>query len=77
VSCLNSSFVFSEVELEYREWIGTVSSWPPSFEYRDMEAVGKDLSRRLRDPKGEYKCDLIIALTHSRYVYYSFQDIGV
>jgi hypothetical protein len=33
-----------------------------------MEVVGRDLSTRLRDPEGEYKCDLIIALTHSRYV---------
>jgi hypothetical protein len=49
-----------------REWIGTVSSWPQNFEYRDMAIVGKDLSRRLRDPNGEYKCDFIIALTHAR-----------
>jgi hypothetical protein len=34
--------------------------------HKDMAEVGKDLSKRLRDPEGEYKCDLIIALTHSR-----------
>ena len=50
----------------FREWIGTVPSWPSHFEHRDMEEVGRDLSSRLRDPEGEIKCDLIIALTHSR-----------
>jgi 5'-nucleotidase len=49
-----------------REWIETVSSWPPNFEYREMGQVGKELSERLRDPAGDAKCDLIIALTHSR-----------
>lgn len=52
----------------YREWIGTVSAWPENFEYRNMVEVGMDLSRRLRDPNGEYKCDVVIALTHARYV---------
>lgn len=52
----------------YREWIGTVNSWPSNFEYRDAADVALDLSRKLRDPDGEYKCDLIIALTHARYV---------
>ncbi len=33
-----------------------------------MKKVGISLSQRLRDPDGEYKCDIIIALTHSRYV---------
>jgi len=59
---MNHSFFF----LHSREWIGTVPSWPTNFEYRGMEEVGKSLSSRLRDPEGEYKCDLIIALTHSR-----------
>ena len=49
-----------------REWIGTVSSWPPNFEYRDVTEVGVELSKRLRDPEGEHKCDIIIALTHAR-----------
>ncbi|KAK7693184.1 hypothetical protein QCA50_002750 [Cerrena zonata] len=54
------------VGLVEKEWIGTVSSWPPNFEYRDVTEVGLDLSKRLRDPEGEYKCDIIIALTHAR-----------
>lgn len=32
----------------------------------DMAEIGKKLSQRLRDPQGEHKCDLVIALTHSR-----------
>ncbi len=52
-----------------REWIGTVSSWPPNFQYKDMAEVGFDLSQRLRDPNGEHKCDIVIALTHARYVF--------
>lgn len=52
--------------LDCREWIGTVSAWPPEFEYKDMATVGKNLSKRLRDSDGEYKCDIIIALTHAR-----------
>lgn len=32
----------------------------------DMVETGINLSMRLRDPRGEYRCDLIIALTHSR-----------
>ncbi|CAL1704058.1 unnamed protein product [Somion occarium] len=54
------------IALVEKEWIGTVSSWPPSFEYRDVTEVGLDLSKRLRDPEGEYRCDIIIALTHAR-----------
>ncbi|KAF5387159.1 hypothetical protein D9615_001693 [Tricholomella constricta] len=49
-----------------REWIGTVATWPSNFTYRDMAETGLDLSRRLRDPEGGYRCDFIIALTHSR-----------
>ncbi|TCD68923.1 hypothetical protein EIP91_009474 [Steccherinum ochraceum] len=49
-----------------KEWIGTISSWPSTFKYKDVAEVGRDLSRRLRDPNGEYKCDIIIALTHAR-----------
>ena len=64
--CLAQGYhCFLEAELKYREWISTVSSWPPNFKYRDMETVGKDLSRHLQ---GEHRCDLIIALTHSRSV---------
>ncbi|THU95171.1 Metallo-dependent phosphatase [Dendrothele bispora CBS 962.96] len=42
------------------------AGWPDNFKYQDMAEVGKKLSAKLRDPAGEYKCDLIIALTHSR-----------
>lgn len=31
-----------------------------------MVEAGRDLSNRLRDLDGEYKCDIIIALTHAR-----------
>ncbi|KIY67658.1 Metallo-dependent phosphatase, partial [Cylindrobasidium torrendii FP15055 ss-10] len=54
------------IGLVEKEWIGTVSAWPSEFEYRDMKQTGLELSKRLRDPAGEYKCDLIIALTHAR-----------
>ena len=52
----------------FREWIGTIATWPQEFVYKDMFETGIDLSRRLRDPQGNYRCDLIIALTHSRSV---------
>jgi 5'-nucleotidase len=54
------------IGLVEKEWIGTVSSWPPNFIYKDMAETGKALSVRLRDPEGEHKCDIIIALTHAR-----------
>ncbi|KAG5645876.1 hypothetical protein DXG03_005023 [Asterophora parasitica] len=54
------------IGLVEKEWIGTVANWPSNFTYRDMAETGLDLSRRLRDPEGEYRCDLILALTHSR-----------
>ncbi|KIY43682.1 Metallo-dependent phosphatase [Fistulina hepatica ATCC 64428] len=54
------------VGLVEKEWITTVPAWPENFVYKDMTEVGMDLSRRLRDPNGEYKCDLIFALSHSR-----------
>lgn len=49
-----------------REWITTVPAWPSNFEYRDMARTAVELSERLRDAKGEYRCDLVIALTHAR-----------
>lgn len=55
-----------------REWIATITGWPENFEYDDMEEVGKRLSVKLRDPDGEYYCDFIIALTHSRYAVVPF-----
>ncbi|KAF9001947.1 Metallo-dependent phosphatase-like protein [Cyathus striatus] len=56
------------VGLVEEEWITTVASWPSNFKYRPMKETGIDLSKRLRDPEGEYKCDLIIALTHCRLI---------
>ncbi|KAH7927752.1 Metallo-dependent phosphatase [Leucogyrophana mollusca] len=54
------------IGLVEEEWITTVSSWPPNFKYKDMAEVGRALSAILRDPEGQHKCDLIIALTHAR-----------
>ncbi|CDO69028.1 hypothetical protein BN946_scf184834.g35 [Trametes cinnabarina] len=54
------------IGLVEKEWIATVSTWPTSFKYKDMAEVALDLSERLRDPEGEHKCDIIIALTHAR-----------
>ncbi|KAI1790780.1 Metallo-dependent phosphatase [Ganoderma leucocontextum] len=54
------------IGLVEKEWIATVSTWPSNFQYKDMTEVALDLSKRLRDPNGEHKCDLIIALTHAR-----------
>ncbi len=33
-----------------------------------MKTVALDLSKQLRDPDGPHKCDIIVALTHSRSV---------
>lgn len=49
-----------------RAWIATISSWPPSFKFKSMVDTGKELSEMLRNPDGDYRCDLIIALTHCR-----------
>ncbi|KAI0256509.1 Metallo-dependent phosphatase [Lactifluus subvellereus] len=54
------------IGLVEKEWIGTVSSWPSSFVYRDMAETGKRLSQILRDPSGPHQCDIIVALTHAR-----------
>ncbi|KAI0683632.1 Metallo-dependent phosphatase [Cytidiella melzeri] len=54
------------IGLVEKEWIATVSSWPPEFKYRDVTEVGMELSKKLRDPNGEHKCDIIVALTHAR-----------
>ncbi|CCM02861.1 uncharacterized protein FIBRA_04973 [Fibroporia radiculosa] len=54
------------IGLVEKEWIGTVSSWPENFQYKDMAQASIGLSKRLRDPKGEHKCDIVIALTHAR-----------
>lgn len=49
-----------------RAWITTVPAWPSEFVHRDMTEVGMELSRLLRGE--EHKCDIILALTHSRCV---------
>ncbi|KIJ34629.1 hypothetical protein M422DRAFT_213016 [Sphaerobolus stellatus SS14] len=49
-----------------QEWITTIPSWPPNFKYQDMAEIAINLSKKLRDPAGEWRCDLVIALTHSR-----------
>ncbi|KAF4614842.1 hypothetical protein D9613_002892 [Agrocybe pediades] len=54
------------IGLVEKDWITTVSSWPPNFVYKSMKDTGLELSRLLRDPAGEHRCDLIIALTHAR-----------
>ncbi|KAI0048198.1 Metallo-dependent phosphatase [Auriscalpium vulgare] len=54
------------IGLVEKEWIGTVSSWPAEFVYRDMTETGIHLSQVLRDPQGAYRCDFVIALTHAR-----------
>ncbi|KAG9017477.1 hypothetical protein FRB90_001121 [Tulasnella sp. 427] len=54
------------IGLVEKEWIATVNSWPSNFQYQPMDEVGVELSKLLRDPEGEYKCDLILALTHAR-----------
>ncbi|KAI0031814.1 Metallo-dependent phosphatase [Vararia minispora EC-137] len=56
------------VGLIEEEWIGTISSWPQTFEYRDMADTGIELSKLLRDPQGDHRCDIVIALTHARCV---------
>ncbi|KAH9901135.1 Metallo-dependent phosphatase [Cubamyces lactineus] len=54
------------IGLVEKEWIATVSTWPLQFKYKDMAEVALELSKRLRDPAGDHKCDIIIALTHAR-----------
>ena len=52
--------------LFFREWITTITSWPPEFVYKPMKEIGLQLSIRLRDPDGEYRCDFIVVLSHCR-----------
>ncbi|KAH8108440.1 Metallo-dependent phosphatase [Phellopilus nigrolimitatus] len=54
------------IGLVEKEWITTVPAWPSNFKYKDMAGVALELSGRLRDPRGEQRCDFIIALTHAR-----------
>ncbi|KAJ1928719.1 hypothetical protein IWQ60_001819 [Tieghemiomyces parasiticus] len=46
------------------EWLETLPSLPPSFQYQDFVAAAQTWSRRLRSP--EIGVDLVIALTHMR-----------
>ncbi|KAK8843476.1 hypothetical protein IAR55_007135 [Kwoniella newhampshirensis] len=48
------------------DWIATIPSWQKNFVYRDMKDTALELSKELRDPNGEHKVDLIVALTHCR-----------
>ncbi|OAX31679.1 Metallo-dependent phosphatase [Rhizopogon vinicolor AM-OR11-026] len=54
------------IGLVEKQWIDTLLSWPANFQYKDMAQVAIDLSKKLRDPNGEHKCDIILALTHCR-----------
>jgi 2',3'-cyclic-nucleotide 2'-phosphodiesterase (5'-nucleotidase family) len=58
--------VENNCHVPFREWITTITSWPPEFVYKPMKEIGFELSIRLRDPDGEYRCDFIIVLTHCR-----------
>ncbi|TFK22405.1 Metallo-dependent phosphatase [Coprinopsis marcescibilis] len=51
------------IGLVEKDWIPTIAGWPPNFTFLDMAETGRRLSRKLRD---EHRCDLVIALTHSR-----------
>ncbi|EIW81808.1 Metallo-dependent phosphatase, partial [Coniophora puteana RWD-64-598 SS2] len=55
------------IGLVEKQWLETITGWPKSFEWMEMKEVGLKLSESLRDPAGPHKCDLLIALTHSRY----------
>ncbi|ORX38934.1 Metallo-dependent phosphatase-like protein [Kockovaella imperatae] len=48
------------------DWIATIPSWPENFEYQPMKETAIELSKELRDPNGQHKVDIIIALTHCR-----------
>ncbi|WWD20985.1 hypothetical protein CI109_105465 [Kwoniella shandongensis] len=54
------------IGLVEKDWIATIPSWQKNFVYRSMKDTAIELSRELRDPNGEHKVDIIIALTHCR-----------
>ncbi|KAL9712255.1 hypothetical protein Ac2012v2_005334 [Leucoagaricus gongylophorus] len=54
------------VGLVEKDWIDAVTGWPTNFDHRDFVEIGTKLSTKLRDPNGQYRCDLIIAITHCR-----------
>ena len=49
-----------------RDWIATIPSWPETFKYRPMKETALELSKELRDPRGRYRVEVVIALTHCR-----------
>ncbi|KAF8582061.1 Metallo-dependent phosphatase [Ramaria rubella] len=56
------------IGLVEKEWIETVSSWPPNFKYKDMVEVGISLSKKLRDVEGPWACDIVdISLAKALY----------
>jgi 5'-nucleotidase len=63
---LSSMFRSRGPALINRDWIATIPSWPESFTYRSMVDTAMELSKELRDPEGEHKVEIIIALTHCR-----------
>ncbi|KXN90361.1 putative 5'-nucleotidase [Leucoagaricus sp. SymC.cos] len=64
------------VGLVEKEWIATITGWPDNFEWQDYVEVGKRLSAKLRDPNGEYKADIVFAVTHCRYDIKLAQELG-
>ncbi|KAH8107089.1 Metallo-dependent phosphatase [Cristinia sonorae] len=54
------------VGLVEKGWLETIVGLPASYEWQSMTEIGLKLSQILRDPSGPHKCDLVIALTHSR-----------
>ncbi|CAB4398555.1 unnamed protein product [Rhizophagus irregularis] len=54
------------IGLVEKDWLETIPGLPPALQYKDYIAVGKELAAQLRDPKGPYAVDLVIALTHCR-----------
>ena len=49
-----------------RDWIATIPSWPEQFDHQPMKETALKVSEELRDPDGEHRVDIIIALTHCR-----------
>ncbi|OZJ04273.1 hypothetical protein BZG36_02569 [Bifiguratus adelaidae] len=54
------------VGLVEKDWIATIPSFPPNYTYTDAVETAKRVSRKLRDPNGEYRADIVVALTHMR-----------
>ncbi|GFZ51509.1 hypothetical protein JCM24511_09276 [Saitozyma sp. JCM 24511] len=54
------------IGLVEEDWIATIPSWPETFKYRPMKETALELSKELRDPRGRYRVEVVIALTHCR-----------